>query len=441
MHIRSAAAAGKLTVGFWDHWVPATNDVMRKQVAAWAEKTKVDVTIDFITSNGNKIEITQAAEAQARTGHDFLPFYNWQVNTYAEQLEPMDDVVKAMTAQYGQYSPIHEYLSKIKGHWRALPSSTGTLNLNCCGRISLLKQHAGIDVLAMYPAHKSDPNVAANWTYDTFLKAAEACQKAGFAFGLGLGQTGDSVNNTGIIYSAFGAELVSAKGEITVNSDAVHEVLDYARKLGKYLPPDAVSYDDASNNRALISGQSALIMNPPSAWSVAKRDAPKVAEDCWTFPCPAGPKGRFNPYNYCFFGVWEFGQNKTAAKELAQFLQERAQVKERDIAANGYDLPPLISMSDFKIWSEVEPPKGTVYNYPMRPWHDAHENITAYPAPPDIAAQMYSRAIHPTMMAKVYSGQSNKEVIAGRRTNWKASCAEVLLTPSVRRCPDRRAVP
>ena len=68
----------------------------------------------------------------------------------------------------------------------------------------------------MYPAHKSDPTAAANWTYDTFLKAAEACQKAGFAFGLGLGQTGDSVNNTGIIYSAFGAELVNAKGEITV---------------------------------------------------------------------------------------------------------------------------------------------------------------------------------------------------------------------------------
>jgi hypothetical protein len=45
------------------------------------------------------------------------------------------------------------------------------------------------------------------------------------------------------------------------------------------------------------------------------------------------------------------------------FLQERAQVEERDIAANGYDLPPLISMSDFKVWSEVEPPKSTVYNY------------------------------------------------------------------------------
>ena len=63
----------------------------------------------------------------------------------------------------------------------------------------------------------------------------------------------------------------------------------------KFYPADAVSYDDASNNRALISGKSALIFNPPSAWAVAKRDAPPVAADCWTFPAPAGPKGRFVP--------------------------------------------------------------------------------------------------------------------------------------------------
>ena len=124
VHIRTAGAAGKLTVGFWDHWVPPANDAMKKQVGIWAEKNKVEVTIDFITSNGGKIAITQAAEAQARTGHDFLPFYNWDVNTYADKLEPMDDVVKAMTAHTGQYSPIDEYLSRLKGHWMALPSRT-----------------------------------------------------------------------------------------------------------------------------------------------------------------------------------------------------------------------------------------------------------------------------------------------------------------------------
>ena len=197
----------------------------------------------------------------------------------------MDDVVKAMTAQYGDYSPIHEYLSKIKGAWRALPSSTGTLNLNCCARISLLKQHAGIDIQAMYPAHKSDPKAAADWTYDTFLKAAEACQKAGFRSRLGSADRRLGQQHRDHLLR-FGAELVSAKGEITVDSDAVNQVLDYARTLTKFLPPDTVSYDDASNNRALISGQERLDHEPAVGLVGGERDAPKVAEDCWTSRAP-----------------------------------------------------------------------------------------------------------------------------------------------------------
>ena len=39
---------------------------MRKLVDAWAEKNKVDVQLDFLTAIGNKINITMAAEAQAR---------------------------------------------------------------------------------------------------------------------------------------------------------------------------------------------------------------------------------------------------------------------------------------------------------------------------------------------------------------------------------------
>ena len=34
--VRGAHAAGKLSVGFWDHWVPGANDVMRKIVEEWA---------------------------------------------------------------------------------------------------------------------------------------------------------------------------------------------------------------------------------------------------------------------------------------------------------------------------------------------------------------------------------------------------------------------
>ena len=93
VHMRTAGAAGKLSLGFWDHWVPQGNDVMRKQVQAWAAQNKVDVSLDFITSSGNKILVTIAAEDQARAGHDMMTFPNWEVHNHARNLELLDDVV------------------------------------------------------------------------------------------------------------------------------------------------------------------------------------------------------------------------------------------------------------------------------------------------------------------------------------------------------------
>ena len=40
-------------------------------------------------------------------------------------------------------------------------------------------------------------------------------------FGIGLGTTADSVDTSGALFAAFGAELVDAKGNITIESDAV----------------------------------------------------------------------------------------------------------------------------------------------------------------------------------------------------------------------------
>jgi ABC-type glycerol-3-phosphate transport system substrate-binding protein len=294
----------------------------------------------------------------------------------------------------------------------AVPCSQGSQVKGPCRRISIFKDAAGIDLLAMYPAKDEYTKLADSWTWDTHLKAAEACFKAGKPFGIGIGQTADSVDTAGSLFAAYGAELVNAKGDITVDSDAVRQVLEYGQKLVKFLPADTVSYDDASNNRALISGNSALIWNPLSAWAVAVRDAPEVAKDCWTFPACAGPKGRFTPYAQQFWTIWSFSQNKTAAKELISYLMQRDQVKERCSVVLGYDIPPFPTMLDFPVWSEDAPPKGTAYNYPVRPSHHAEPHVAAYPAPPDIAVQIYNRGTMPTMFAKLLSGQKIPEVIA-----------------------------
>jgi len=55
----------------------------------------------------------------------------------------------------------------------------------------------------------------------TFLKAAVACHKGGFPFGIGLGETNDSVVTAGAIFHSFGAHLVDANGNLTIKTDEV----------------------------------------------------------------------------------------------------------------------------------------------------------------------------------------------------------------------------
>ncbi len=415
-YICTAHAAGSLRIGFWDHFVPGANDTLIRLGNEWAEKEKVDLKIDFVPSLANKQVLTIAAQAQARSGHDILTFPIWYPAGYAAHLEPVDDVMQTLIAQYGAPASVLEYLGKQNGHWVAVPSTIGSQMKNPCARIDLFKQHVGLNVTQMYPATGApDKALTDKWTWDTFLLAAEKCHRAGFPFGIGLGQTPDSVDSAGAIFAAFGAHLVDAKGDITVNSDAIRHALEYCRRLAQFLPPDVFAWDDASNNRWLISGKGALIMNPPSAWAVAKRDKPQVAEQLWTFPAPKGPKGRYGPCVPTFWGIWKFSKNKAAARSLLIFLSQRKAVEQLVIASGGYDIPPFPSMRNFSVWTQVGPPKGTLAHYVPR--DDQIVSIAHAPAPVAIATQMYNQAILTKMIAKFTQSKEPLEKVI----SWAAS--------------------
>ena len=114
-YVRGAYAAGKLSVGFWDHWVPGANDSLTKLCNEWAAKEKVEITIDYITSQGDKDMLTASAEAQARTGHDIMQHRSWQVQVHRAVLEPMDDVISALIMAHGPISKNSEDLATDHG--------------------------------------------------------------------------------------------------------------------------------------------------------------------------------------------------------------------------------------------------------------------------------------------------------------------------------------
>jgi hypothetical protein len=140
-----------------------------------------------------------------------------------------------------------------------------------------------------------------------------------------------------------------------------------------------------------------------------------VAEDCWTFSMPKGPKGRFCPYLPIILGTWKFSKNKSAAKSLLVHLSQPTSVEKLVAASGGYDLPAFENLTKFKTWAEEGPPKGTLFHYPD-PYKHQKLSIAASPAPPKVAQQIYAQGTLCNMCVKYAQGEKMDSVLAWAET-------------------------
>src|SRR5713226_7683872 len=164
--VHGAYAAGKLSMGTWDHWVPGASQILEKMCKEWAEKEKVELTFDLITSNGDKDLLTLMAEGQAKAGHDVMGLRTWYVNSQADKFVPVDDIVNPLLQKYGKIATAAEYCGKIDGHWLAVPTCYGSSSLPPCARIDMFKEYVGLDLQKMYPGPDAQPDkeLVDNWT-------------------------------------------------------------------------------------------------------------------------------------------------------------------------------------------------------------------------------------------------------------------------------------
>jgi len=222
------------------------------------------------------------------------------------------------------------------------------------------------------------------------------------------------VDWVGALFASYGANVMDERGGITVRGNAkLRSAIDMCVRICRQLPNDVWAWDDASNNRALISGRSALIFNPPSAWVSARRDQPATAANCWTVPVPSGPEGRFVGYLPYFWGIWNFSRVQGPAKELLEFLSERTQAEEQTKISVGYDIPPFLSMNDFPVWATEGPPVGTIFNYPLKAHHNGRTSVAFAPAPPAMAVQAYNQALNTKLIARIVQGNETVDQALG----------------------------
>ncbi len=140
-------------IGFWDHWVPGANKASTDLVNEWAAKEKVEVTIDYIPSQGNKNLLTIAAEAQAKSGHDILAMPTWWPHAQFRTARARQrhhgaaDQAERRGQRHGR-----SISARPDGKWLGVPACVGSQIKGPCSRIDLMKKFADIDVQEMYPA-------------------------------------------------------------------------------------------------------------------------------------------------------------------------------------------------------------------------------------------------------------------------------------------------
>src|SRR5690606_28253209 len=141
---------------------------------------------------------------------------------------------------------------------------------------------------------------------------------------------------------SFGASVVAEDGTtITLDSQETRNALLFVKELfDRAMTPEVLSWDDAGNNRFMLSGRGAWTENAISVYNAAKNENPELAARLWHKLPPSGPGGTYgygSPYAY---GIWKFSKNIEPAKQWLAYIMEHFADGFR--ASQGYNQPLLL---------------------------------------------------------------------------------------------------
>jgi len=124
------------------------------------------------------------------------------------------------------------------------------------------------------------------------------------------------------VASTIGSTFITPEGEITVNQEAVIEIIDQAAGwVGTISPPGVTGYDEEGSRAVWQNGDAAFMRNWPYAYGLGNGEDSVIAGNFGYAPLPAGASGEAA----ACLGGWQLGvsaysENIEAAVSVAQFL-------------------------------------------------------------------------------------------------------------------------
>jgi len=378
----------ELTFLSWNHFVPAADDELRKQAEAFAKQANCTVRVDTMAHLQMPAKV--AAEAQSQAGHDMFRTAGADTFLYENLLVSLDDVVDKLGKQGGGWYPFAAEMNHTKSGWKGVPwfwvSFPGTYNM------AHFKK-AGFE---------NPPK-----TWDELLKQGKVLKKQGNPVGIPISHCSDAHSTYWSVAWSNGAKVLEADGKTPgIVSDKTAQVIEWYKELFKdAMEPEVLSWDDASNNRFILSGKGSWIHNPVSPYNAALKEKMPIADDINHHNSPGGPAGTHSAPPILGIGIWKFSKNAELSKELIQFLFRKENYDAWIVASNAFNHPPLRHLADHPIWAKN--PK-----FAMLPKEAEFAHPRGWPAKPSDAVQRIDdNYIMADMVAKAVGGMPTKRAM------------------------------
>jgi multiple sugar transport system substrate-binding protein len=386
---RTPAYAQKRELHFLsvNHFVPASDDELRRQAEVFGKQAGVTVKVDTIA--GLQLPAKRAAEAQSQSGHDLVFLSHADPYLFENLLVDLGPLVDTLGKQYGGWYPFAAESAQTNTGWRAVPwfwvSFPATYNM----------------------AHFKKAGLEYPKTWDELLRNGRILKKQGNPIGIAISHTGDANTTLWAVLWGYGAKVLEADGKTpAINSEKTAQVIEWYKEAYRdAMEPEVLSWDDASNNRCILAGKCSWIHNPISPYNTALKEKMPIADDINHHLTPGGPAGIHNAPGINALGIWKFSKNIEPAKEFIQFLFKKENFDAFIVAANGFNMAPLRNLADHPIWAKN--PK-----FAMLPKEAEYAHARGWPSRPnDAIRRVENNYILPDMVAKAINGMPAKRAV------------------------------
>ena len=328
--------------------------IFRENTKKFADATGVQVRIDF--SGWEDLRPQTAVTANTGAGPDVVVGWTDDPHLYSDKLLDLSDVAEYLGKKYGGWYPLAEKYGKKNGTntWIAIPmGASGGLALwrkSWLGEIGFTEFPTGLD---------------------GFLDMCRKLQKAGHPAGFALGHAvGDANAFCHWLVWTHGGTMTDPAGKVTINSKETIEALKFARALYPTFIQGTNSWNDTSNNKALLAGELGVTQNGVSLYFSAKNSTDPgiaaVGRDLEHAHMPVGPVGRVTEGALAINAmIFKHTKYPNAAKAYMAYMMEAPQYDKWLTGSFGYWGQPLKAYEESAVWTsdrKIELYKGTMTN-------------------------------------------------------------------------------